>query len=188
MIKRNIIKAIIGAAALLGVFTMPAYAANSSEAAYTTTRVNIRTAPAVSEDTYITTLSKNTRVDIVEDLGDWDKVTYQDQEVYICEKYLASVAILDTIYSAAWFKQAGVFHYNGYKWTWYSETALPGGGLNIAGRHLDEQNYVCDENGRIVVACGSLPKGTIISSPLGKECIVLDSCPTSGVIDVYTHF
>lgn len=185
MIKRNIIKAIIGAAALLGVSTMPAYAANSSEAAYTTTRVNIRTAPVVSEDTYITTLSKNTRVDVVEDLGDWDKVSYQGQEVYICERYLASVAILDTVYSAAWFKQAGVFHYNGYRWTYYSERVLPGSALNIPGRHLDDDGYVCDSDGRIVVACGSLPKGTIISSPLGKECIVLDYCPTSSVIDVY---
>lgn len=188
MIKRNIIKVIIGVAALLGVSTMPAYASNSSEAAYTTTRVNIRTAPIVSEDTYIATLSKNTRVDILEDLGDWDKVSYQNQEVYICGQYLASVAILDTVYSAAWFKYNGVFNYNGYKWTWYSETVLSGGGLDIPGRHLDEQNYICDQNDRIVVACGSLPKGTIISSPLGKECIVLDSCPTHGVIDVYTHF
>jgi len=84
------------------------------------------------------------------------------------------------------FRKHGVIYGNGYKYTWYSEKVLPGGGLDIPGRWSDG-NYVRDENGYIVMAHETLPMGTVIDSPLG-EGKIYDRCPTPGVVDVYTSF
>lgn len=88
-------------------------------------------------------------------------------------------------YTASEFKYLGVLWYNGWRWTWYSERVLPGGGLTIPGRHLDEQGYVCDENDYICLASMNLEKGTVIDTPLGKQGKVYDYCETNGTVDVY---
>ena len=92
------------------------------------------------------------------------------------------------LYSASKFKTLGVVNWNGYRWTWYSQRVLPGGGLHIPGRHVDENGYVCDECGYICLASGSLAKGTVVSTPLGKDGKIYDFCETAGTIDVYTDF
>ena len=84
------------------------------------------------------------------------------------------------------FRRQGVVYADGFKWTWYSERALPGNGLNIPGRHSDG-NYVRDGDGYIVLASRDLEKGYIIDTPFGRGK-VYDYCPTSGVIDVYTSW
>ncbi len=89
--------------------------------------------------------------------------------------------------SANEFKYQGVVYYNGYKYTWYSENVLPGGGLVIPGRHVNSDGYVCDENNLIVVASCNFSKGTVLNTPFGSAK-VYDSCPTSGVIDVYVSW
>lgn len=94
----------------------------------------------------------------------------------------------DALYSASYLKQMGVITWNNYRWTWYSQKVLPGGGLSIPGRHVDENGYVCDENGRICLASGFVDKGTIVSTPFGKEGCVYDYCATANTYDVYTNF
>ena len=42
-----------------------------------------------------------------------------------------------SLYSASEFMNTGVIHWNGWKWTWYSEKVLAGEGLNIPNRHTD---------------------------------------------------
>jgi len=81
----------------------------------------------------------------------------------------------------------------GYKFTYYSETILPGGGLNIPGRHVaggkNGQGYVMDGDGFIVLAKpanGRWQKGDTISTPFGKGKFY-DHCP-EGNIDVYVHY
>ena len=86
----------------------------------------------------------------------------------------------------AYFRRMGIISDGQYTYTWYSEKVLPGGGLNIPGRHSDG-NYVRDENDYIVLASGSLPQGTVIETPFGAGK-VYDVCETPGVIDVYTSF
>ena len=88
--------------------------------------------------------------------------------------------------SPAFFREQGIIYGNGYKYTWYSEKVLPGGGLNIPGRWSDG-NYVRDEDGYIVMAHETLPMGTVIDSPFG-EGKIYDRCPTPGVVDVYVSF
>ena len=88
-------------------------------------------------------------------------------------------------YSANTFMNIGVINWNGWRWTWYSEKVLPGGGLNIPGRHNDSDGYVCDENGYICLASSSLDYGTVISTPLGKQGKIYDSGCAYNTIDVY---
>lgn len=63
-------------------------------------------------------------------------------------------------------RSAGVVNSNGYRFTWYSQRVLPGGGLNIPGRHVDSRGFVCDGDGYIVAATG-MGHGTTGSSPWG---------------------
>lgn len=92
------------------------------------------------------------------------------------------------IYSASYFRNAGVINWGGYRWTWYSQKVLPGPGLNIPGRHVDSNGYVCDENNYICLAATSLSKGTVVDTPFGKQGKVYDSGCPYGTLDVYTNF
>lgn len=92
------------------------------------------------------------------------------------------------LYSARYFMNIGVIHWNGWKWTWYSERVLPGGGLNIPGRHADSNGYICDSNDYICLSSSSLSKGTIIATPFGKSGKVYDTGCASDVIDVYVNW
>ena len=91
-------------------------------------------------------------------------------------------------YSNSTFKRMGVFNYNGHRWTWYSEKVLPGPGLRIPGRHVDENGYVCDENDYICLAANFLSKGTVVDTPLGKQGKIYDYCETNNTIDVYVSW
>ena len=91
-------------------------------------------------------------------------------------------------YSAAQFKRAGVVKYGGYRWTWYSQRVLPGGGLKIPGRHVDGSGYVCDKDGRICLASSTLKKGTVLQTPFGKQGKVYDSGCAAGTIDTYVNW
>lgn len=110
------------------------------------------------------------------------------QEENIEEEESTTQVNTEALYSASYLKQMGVITWNNYRWTWYSQKVLPGGGLSIPGRHVDENGYVCDENGRICLASGFVDKGTIVSTPFGKEGCVYDYCATANTYDVYTNF
>lgn len=88
-------------------------------------------------------------------------------------------------YTPADFMSAGVIHWGGWRWTWYSQNVLPGGGLRIPGRHVDDMGYVCDENDYICLAATSLSKGTIVDTPFGKQGKVYDSGCAYGTLDTY---
>ena len=91
-------------------------------------------------------------------------------------------------YYANDFQSAGVVYSDGWRWTWYSQNVLPGGGLDIPGRHVDDSGYVCDENGYICLASGSLDYGSVVETPFGKQGRVYDSGCAEDTLDVYTNF
>ena len=91
-------------------------------------------------------------------------------------------------YYANDFQSAGVVYSDGWRWTWYSQNVLPGGGLDIPGRHVDDSGYVCDENGYICLASGSLDYGSVVETPFGKQGRVYDSGCAGDTLDVYTNF
>lgn len=84
----------------------------------------------------------------------------------------------------------GVINHGGKKYTYYSQSVLPGGGLKIPGRHINSAGYIADSNGYIVIASHhSIPKGTIIDTPFGYKGKVYDmcaSCTSTNWYDVYT--
>lgn len=78
----------------------------------------------------------------------------------------------------------GVIHWNGLKFTYYSQSVLPGGGLNIPGRHVNADGYVADGDGYIVLA-NNAPLGTIINTPFGYKGKVYDRGTVGNHFDVY---
>lgn len=84
------------------------------------------------------------------------------------------------------FQTLGVIYWGGYRWTWYSENVLPGGGLKIPGRWSDG-TFVRDEDGCICVASSDLPWGTYIDTPWGPGRIYDCGC-ASGTLDVYVSW
>ncbi len=84
------------------------------------------------------------------------------------------------------FRSQGTTNDGNYDYTWYSQRVLPGGGLNIPGRHVDEDGFVRDENGNLCIAARDLDKGTEIDTPFGKA-VVYDYCP-NGNLDIYTDW
>lgn len=79
----------------------------------------------------------------------------------------------------------GVINWSGYKFTYYSQSVLPGGGLNIPGRHVNSAGYVADKDGYIVLA-NSAPRGTVINTPFGYKGKVYDRGTYGNHFDVYT--
>ena len=90
------------------------------------------------------------------------------------------------------FKVMGVINYNGKRWTYYDEKVLPGGGLNIPGRHTDD-NLVKDANGNVCLASQDAVGTTYVTPILdanGNQYTgkVYDYCETAGTVDVYVNF
>lgn len=83
-------------------------------------------------------------------------------------------------------RSAGVVNSNGYRFTWYSQRVLPGGGLNIPGRHVDSRGFVCDGDGYIVAAT-EMGHGTTGSSPWGAWKSY-DTGVSGNTVDIYCNW
>lgn len=83
--------------------------------------------------------------------------------------------------------EKGVVYFNGHRETYYSQKVLPGGGLNIPGRHVAEDGTIRDADGYICVASSDLPWGTIVETSLGTGKVYDCGC-ASGTIDIYTDW
>lgn len=129
----------------------------------------------------------------------WSKVFIDNLECYIHSDFLSTekpvIQIVQTVqtvqtsystYSPSDLMNLGVIYDGGYKYTWYSEQVLPGGGLDIPGRYSDG-NFVRDENGYICVASSDFDKGTILETPWGTAKVYDCGC-ASGTIDIYTSW
>ncbi|MGX7352738.1 hypothetical protein RU97_GL002495 [Enterococcus canis] len=81
----------------------------------------------------------------------------------------------------------GVNYYNGVYETYYSQQVLPGGGLNIPGRHVAADGTIRDADGYIVVASDNQAKGSTGESSLGAYKVYDNGVGHNG-IDVYTNW
>ena len=176
---------------------------------YTTTGLNIRKGPG-TEYEVIDTVSINTllkTVDGTEENG-WIKIKSNDNYYYVANKYLSKekTVIKTTVTSRGTdlvsqrvnntqksssgnvlTKSKGVNYFNGHRETWYSRKVLPGGGLKIPGRHVNNQELVCDGDGYICVASSDYSKGTIVETSLGTGKVYDCGC-ASGTIDIYCNW
>ena len=156
----------------------------------TTTEVVTTTEPTtVAETTTTTTTTKpttteTTKQETTSETTTEKKTTTTEKETESTTKEKSSGAV----YSASKFRNMGVLHWGGWKWTWYSERVLPGGGLHIPGRHADDNGYICDEDNYICLASSTLKKGTVLDTPLGKQGKIYDSGCASDTIDVYVNW
>lgn len=129
---------------------------------------------SVTEETASTDIQIAEDTDKEDTDNDVDKISEEQQSTPEC--------------SASDLQSSGVIYWGGWRWTWYSQNVLPGGGLSIPGRHIDESGYVCDENDYICLAATSLSQGTVVDTPFGKQGKVYDSGCAYGTLDVYTAF
>ncbi len=141
-------------------------------------------------------LSEQIREEVAEEEDDWDEEDEEDEdwdedwEEDDDREYSDwdTSYQYDEWYSADELRFLGVIYAGDFKWTWYSQNVLPGGGLQIPGRHVDENGYICDENDRICLASSDLDWGTVVTTPFGKEGCVYDCGCASGTLDVYVDF
>ena len=86
-------------------------------------------------------------------------------------------------------RRRGVLWFNGHRETYYSQRVLPGGGLDIPGRHVAEDGTVRDGDGYIVVAADMafLPRGTEVMTSLGPAKIYDTGCDY-GTVDIYVDW
>lgn len=90
-------------------------------------------------------------------------------------------------YDADYFRRMGVIPDGDYRYTWYSQRVLPGGGLDIPGRTVNDDGYVTDGDGNICLASSDLAYGTVVETPFGTG-VVYDTGCDSGTLDVYTDW
>lgn len=100
--------------------------------------------------------------------------------------YIASTSGSANLYSLRDLTFHGVINWGGYKYTYYSQSVLPGGGLRIPGRHVNAGGFVADGDGYIVLA-NDRPRGTILPTPFGYMGKVYDRGTYGNHIDVYTR-
>lgn len=134
-----------------------------------------------------TTTTKEPQTEIIEygtaDCSVYEELTYEETS------YQTTASSSSYEYSLSDFQYAGVINWGGYKYTYYSQSVLPGGGLRIPGRHVSDLGYVTDGDGYIVLAANvNIPKGSVFNTPFGAPGKVYDTCGGCSMswLDVYT--
>lgn len=114
---------------------------------------------------------------------------YAEIQALVNAKYPAAPKVTHTYNDVGLTKRGGVYWNpnTGLKETWYSQRVLPGGGLNIPGRHVNSEGFVCDGDGYICVASSTYAKGTIIETSRGMGKVYDSGC-APGVLDVYVNW
>lgn len=158
---------------------------------YATTSLNVRKKPN-TKSKIVFTLRRGDKVIRIANGKDWDTIKVDGKKYYVRDKYISKTkpksSSKKALYTPSQFRQEGRIEWGKWEWTWYSQKVLPGGGLKIPGRHVDENNYICDKDDYICLASSVLSKGTVIDTPFGKQGKIYDCGCAANVIDVYTNF
>ena len=119
-------------------------------------------------------------------LGKIEPTVVENEPVVVEQSYKEpTVPTCGKKYSYSRFRKLGRVRYGDYTYTWYSQRVLPGGGLNIPGRHLNKYGLVVDENEYVVIASDDLPHGVVVDTPVGIQGIVYDEGSGNGNLDIY---
>ena len=185
----------------LTAFIMPVQATTKK----VTTDLYVRQKPTI-ESNFIKVLPQGMIIETIEDGSDWDRVEAEDCIGYVCNKYLAATEVSESevttddqetqvavsaqkIYSKEEFIHQGVISWNGWNWTYYLLSMFPGStSTPVEGKHVNEDQFVCDGDGYIILASVDLPPYTIVETPFGYMGKVYDTGCPHGVLDVYTDF
>lgn len=199
---KNFKKVLCTVISVLVISSVPAYALSvnaesGTDTVYTTDYLRVREQPGLDAEIIDVTLP-GTLIERIEKLDNgWSEVLYNGKIRYMYSDYLTdgtdntNSEIENSAETTAEilpgdFIVDGIEYWGGYRWTYYSELVLPGEGLDIPGRYTDNNGYVCDGNNYICLASDSLPKGTVVSTPFGKDGKVYDcGCGADDILDVY---
>jgi hypothetical protein len=107
-----------------------------------------------------------------------------DTEVTAVSPVAQGASARTALYTLQEFMFSGAVNWSGYRFTYYSQQVLPGPGLQIPGRHVNEDGYVSDGDGYIVLA-GSAPKGSVFDTPFGYQGKIYDRGTFGNHLDVY---
>ncbi len=210
---KNFSKLLFVVSAGMIVCVVPAYSASAydTDTVFTTDYLRVREAPGLDAN-IVDVAAPGTAVEQITVLDSgWSKVFYDGGVYYMHSDYLTDAAEEDDVYeedtadvfnsdydadsyvddiiAASDFYFDGVEFWGDYRWTYYSEQVLPGGGLDIPGRHTDENGYVCDAYDNICLASDFLEKGTVVATPFGKNGRVYDcGCGDNITLDVYVNW
>lgn len=164
----------------------------TDEYLYTTGELNYRAKPDINSEVY-GTLSAGTEVYRMGVCRNgWSKCLISNIECYVSTDYLTTEKpVVQQMYSYSEYSPSdlmtmGVIYWGDWRFTWYSENVLPGGGLSIPGRWSDG-NFVRDCDNYICVASSDLSKGTVLETPWGMAKVYDCGC-ASGTIDIYTSW
>lgn len=113
-----------------------------------------------------------------------EKAKREDEERIAAELKAQETAKTEKLFGLDEFMFRGVVYWSGYKFTYYSEKVLPGGGLRIPGRHTNADGYVSDGEGYIVLA-GDASIGTVFETPFGYKGKIYDRGTSGNHLDVY---
>lgn len=156
--------------------------------------LNVRSFPNVSYDNIITALPYAEKVNVLGECNGWSLIQYNEDKCFVWSEYLSKKkpkkltveTVMQPLHNRLT-KAKGVNYFNGYRETWYSQRVLPGGGLNIPGRYVDDYGLIRDKDGYICVASSDLSKGTVVKTSLGTGKVYDCGC-ASGTIDIYTNW
>ena len=183
------------------LISMPVQAATK----VVTTDLYMRQQPNV-ESKFIKVLPQGMIIETIEDGSGWDKIEAEHYIGYAYNKYLIATEVnksevttddQDTqiavsaqkVYTKEEFIHQGVINWNGWNWTYYLLSIFPGStSTPVQGKHVNEDQFVCDEDGYVILASVDLPPYTVIETPFGYMGKVYDTGCPSGVLDVYTDF
>lgn len=129
----------------------------------------------------------------------WDKIKYEDQICYVCNTYLEKVSkeelqqieniLSSRAISLEEFHYKGIIDWNGWKWTYYLMSQFPGStSTPVQGRYVNDEGFVCDNEGYIILASVDLSPYTIVNTPFGYQGKVYDTGCPSGILDVYVNW
>lgn len=145
-------------------------------------------------DTDIQTIDDDNDADCSIDIDNCFEDTYIEENYdyvnsYDDYNYTDNTSYCNADYTADEFQELGIISWGMYRYTWYSELVLSGEGLEIEGRYVDENGFVCDIDNYICVASDSLDRGTIVDTPFGKQGKVYDcGCGSDDIIDCYVSW
>lgn len=167
-------KRIIAILLTLALLTAPLTVQAKTVNRYTTQAVSLRER-STTKARAVYKVKANTKVALIKTGKVWAQVRYRERTLSVQKKYLAT-RNSPKLWTIKKFRRRGVIRWNGWKWTWYSQRAMPGRGLKIPGRHI-ENGFVCDKDGYICLASGrnNKRKKAIVPTPFGKFGRVYDT-------------
>ena len=137
------------------------------------------------------TLQEDCKVETSQDLAETSQPEEAPAPVWVPEEEPEEPvweATETAYYSPEYFCEMGLIDWGGWTWSWYSELVLPGGGLDIPGRHTSG-GYVRDGDGYICLASDVLDYGTVVATPFGSYGKVYDcGVGNDNWIDVYVSW